>query len=68
VFNRPDLLAGHAGVCLGWAEAIGGVQAPGFGAEAELATAAGAQPDLIEQWITVGRQRAEQSRHRPYTG
>jgi hypothetical protein len=67
-FNRPDLLAEHAGNCLGWAQAGRAVQAPGYRAEAELCRAAGADEATIEQWIAVGRRRAEQSQQQPYTG
>jgi hypothetical protein len=69
-FARPDLLAQHAGNCLGWAQAGRAAQAPGYRAEAEaeLCRAAGADETTIEQWIVVGRRRAEQSQQRPYTG
>jgi hypothetical protein len=47
-FNRPDLLAEHAGNCLGWAQAGRAAQAPGYRAEAELCRAAGADEAAID--------------------
>jgi hypothetical protein len=64
--NRPDLLAQHAGLALGRAQAGRAAQAPGYQAEAELCRAAGADEAAIGQWIAVGRQRAEQSQQQPY--
>jgi hypothetical protein len=66
--HRPDLLAQHAGTCLGAADEALPLLAPRYRAEAELATAAGADDALIGPWIDVGRTRAAQSRLRPYTG
>jgi hypothetical protein len=66
--DRPDLLAEHAGLCLGWAEAVMPFLASRFRAEADLCIVAGADPDKIRQWIPVGQQRAEAARQRPYTG
>jgi hypothetical protein len=66
--HRPDLLAQHAGACLGAAEEALPLLAPRYRAEAELATAAGADEALIGRWIDVGRKRAAQSRLRPHTG
>ncbi len=65
---RPDLLAQHAGACLGAAEEALPLLAPRYRAEAELATAAGADDALIGRWIEVGHKRAAQSRLRPYAG
>jgi hypothetical protein len=67
-FARPDLLAEHAGVSLGWADAGTETQAPGFRAEAELCRAAGAPADIIEQWIEAGRARCRAANATPYTG
>jgi hypothetical protein len=66
--DRPDLLAEHAGLCLGWAEAVMPLLASRFRAEADLCIVAGADPDKIRQWIPVGQQRAEAARQRPYPG
>jgi hypothetical protein len=66
--DRPDLLAEHAVVALGLAQAGGELQAPGFQAEAELCRAAAAEETVIRQWIETGRPRAEQGRQQPYTG
>jgi hypothetical protein len=65
--GRPDLLAAHAGLALGLAEADG-PGAPRYRAEAELARLAGADEAQIVGWIEIGRKRAEQARLRPYTG
>jgi hypothetical protein len=65
--HRPDLLAEHAGLSLGMAEADP-LLAPRYRAETELAGAAGADEAQIEQWIKVGHARAEQARLTPYTG
>jgi hypothetical protein len=64
--DRPDLLAEHAGVCLGWASVGQSIQAACFRAEAELCRASGAPSDLIEKWIAVGRERAGASQQAPY--
>lgn len=64
--SRPDLLAEHAGVCLGWAQDDTPAEAPCFQAEAELCRTAGAPADLIEKWISVGRERVGGSRQAPY--
>ena len=66
--DKLDLLAEHAGVCLGWAEVVTPAEVPSFRAEAELCRAAGADETAIGQWIKTGRQRAEQTRQQPYTG
>ena len=66
--DRPDLLAEHAGVCLGWTEAVAPILAARFRAEADLCIAAGADPEKIKQWIPVGRERAEATQQTPYTG
>jgi hypothetical protein len=66
--DRADLLAEHAGVCLGWAEAVAPILASRFRAEADLCIVAGADPEKIKQWIPVGRERAEAAKQTPYTG
>jgi hypothetical protein len=66
--GRPDLLAQHAGVRLGWAQAAASAEAPGLRAEAELCKQAGAPAGLIEPWIETGRQRRFSARATPYTG
>jgi hypothetical protein len=66
--DRPDLLAEHAGVCLGWAEAVAPILASRFRAEADPCIAAGADPEKIRQWIPAGRERAEAAQQAPHTG
>jgi hypothetical protein len=66
--DRPDLLAEHAGVCLGWAEAVAPILASRFRAEADLCIVAGADPEKIKQWVPVGRERAEAAMQTPYSG
>jgi hypothetical protein len=65
--HRSDLLAAHAGLAMGRAEADL-LKAPRYRAEAELARLAGADEAQIADWIETGRKRAEQTRLRPYTG
>lgn len=65
--DRPDLLAEHAGLAIGQAEADA-LEAPRLRAEAELARLAGADETQLPGWIETGRKRAEQARLRPYTG
>jgi hypothetical protein len=67
-FDRPDLLAQHAGLAVGRAQVDVEMLAPGYRAEAELCRAAGADEAAIGRWIAVGRKRGEQTRQRPYTG
>lgn len=66
--DRPDLLAEHAGLCLGWAEAVVPDLASRFRAEADICIVAGADPEKIRQWIPVGRERAEAAKQAPYSG
>jgi hypothetical protein len=66
--ERQDLLAEHAGLALGWAEAVEPVLAYRFRVEADLCIVAGADPERIRQWIPVGRERAEAAMQAPYTG
>lgn len=65
--HRPDLLAQHAGACLGAAAETLPLLAPRYRTEAELATAAGADDALLGRWIEVGRRRAAQSQLRPHS-
>ena len=60
--DRPDLLAQHAGLCLGAAEGGLDLLAPQYRLQAELAIAAGADETLIGRWREAGRQRAEAGR------
>jgi hypothetical protein len=64
--DRPDLLAEHAGVSLGWAQVVTSAEARCFQAEAELCRAAGADSSAMEEWVEVGRERAEPSRLTPH--
>jgi hypothetical protein len=66
--HRPDLLAEHAGVCLGYAQEGPGLLAPMYRAEAEICVLAGADESLIPGWIEVGRRRALDAKAVPYTG
>jgi hypothetical protein len=66
--TRPDLLAQHAGICLGWAELTAPAETTGLQAEADLCKAAGAPAALIEQWIETGRHRRRSARATPHTG
>jgi hypothetical protein len=66
--DRPDLLAEHAGVCLGWAETVAPILASRFRAEADLCIVAGADPEKIKQRVPVGRERAEAAMQTPYSG
>jgi hypothetical protein len=66
--GRSDLLAEHAGICLGRAESEDGWQATIARLRAELAIQAGADEALLPGWLEVGRERASASRRVPYTG
>jgi len=66
--DRPDLLAEHAGLALGWAEAADPIQARRLRAEADLCIVTGADLEKIRQWIPVGRERAEAAMQAPYAG
>jgi hypothetical protein len=63
-----DLLAEHAGLALGWAEAAEPILACRFRAEADLCIVAGADLEKIRPWIPVGRERAEAAMQAPHTG
>jgi hypothetical protein len=56
--GRTDLLAEHAGLCLGYALADPGPQATARRLEAELCIEAGADPDLVPVWRQTGYFRA----------
>lgn len=60
--GRADLLAEEAGIELGTGE--GGLYERFQRIAASFCIAAGADPDLIGQWISVGRQRAARDRAR----
>src|SRR5579871_2769163 len=64
--GRADLLAERAGTALGFG--AGRPDAARYRQIAELCIAAGADPALIERWITVGRDRAAAATAIPYTG
>jgi hypothetical protein len=63
--GRPDLLAEHAGVCLGWAQVVTSAEARCFRSEAELCGVAGADESQIPAWVEVGRSRATRPRPGP---
>jgi hypothetical protein len=65
--DRPELLAEHAGICLGMADEGLDILAPQHRAEAELAIAAGADETQVPAWIEVGRNRARDIAAMPYT-
>lgn len=67
VRDRSDLLAEVAGVALGAAEGKGPEYAARGQAVAELCRMAGADENLIPQWIEEGRRRAELRRHPPFS-
>ena len=60
--NRPDLLAEVAGLAVGAAERKGKEYRARAHAIAGLCRQAGADEDLIPQWIEEGRRRAEERR------
>ena len=59
--GRTDLLAQHAGICLGFALAEDGAQAERHTLEAALCSEAGADPDLVPVWQQTGYFRACQA-------
>jgi hypothetical protein len=65
--GRPDLLAEVAGISLGAAEGKGPEYQAQAQAVADLCRAAGADEDLIPQWIEEGRRRAEGRRPPPFS-
>jgi hypothetical protein len=65
--GRADLLAETAGIALGAAEGKGPEYMAAAQAVAELCRGAGADEDLIPQWIEEGRRRAEARRHPPFS-
>jgi hypothetical protein len=64
--GRADLLAYAAGILAGASE--GTLDEPRRRQAADLLLKAGADPDLIPQWIEVGRHRAQAARQVPHTG
>jgi hypothetical protein len=65
--NRPDLLAEVAGISLGAASGKGPEYAARAQAIAALCRRAGADEDLIPQWIEEGRRRVEARRMPPFS-
>jgi hypothetical protein len=63
--HRPDLLAHHAGLCLGTGQ---NRQTPNDRLAADLCLKAGADPAIIAEWITIGQGRAQAAAAIPYTG
>jgi hypothetical protein len=59
---RADLLAEAAGICRGVALA-GGLSTPQMEIMAELLVDAGADPDLVDEWVPIGLERADRKRH-----
>jgi hypothetical protein len=66
--DRPDLLAEVAGVALGASGAKGEEYPAQAGAVAGLCRLAGADEDLIPQWIEEGKRRAGERRRPPFSG
>ena len=66
--GRADLLAYHAGICLGVASTLDGWQATINRLKAELCVQAGADPEQTAAWEKTGRERAENAQKLPYTG
>jgi hypothetical protein len=62
---RSDLLAEVAGIMLGASE--GELDAPTARTAAHLCRLAGADEDLIPEWIQEGRRRAETARLPPFS-
>ena len=62
--GRTDLLAEVAGIFLGTSE--GELHEPPARNAAGFCCAAGADPDLIPQWVEEGRRRAARARKRPH--
>ena len=62
--GRTDLLAEVAGIFLGTSE--GELHEPRARNAAGFCCAAGADPDLIPQWVEEGRRRAARARKRPH--
>jgi hypothetical protein len=65
--DRSDLLAEVAGISIGTAEGKGDEYLEQGQAVAELCRMAGADENLIPQWIEEGRRRAEAARHPPFS-
>jgi hypothetical protein len=63
---RRDLLAQVAGLIIGFY--AGTAQEPRARTAARYCRAAGADPDLIPQWIAEGERRAGYARADPYAG
>ena len=64
--GRTDLLAEIAGVVTGFH--AGDLEEPQARTIAQLCIAAGADPETIDGWIAVGRERRENARRPPFSG
>ena len=64
--GRTDLLAEVAGVVTGFY--AGDLEEPQARTIAQLCIAAGADPEAIDGWIAVGRERRENARRPPFSG
>ena len=64
--GRTDLLAEVAGVVTGFY--AGELEEPKARTAAQLCIAAGADPEAIEGWVAVGRERRENARRPPFSG
>ena len=64
--DGPARLAEVAGLSLGFHE--GGLDEPRAQAIARFCLAAGADQDLVPNWVEEGRRRAENARRMPYSG
>jgi hypothetical protein len=65
--DRPDLLAEVAGLALGAAEGKGDEHHAQAQAVAEVCRLAGADEDLVQQWIGEGRRRAGAAQLPPFS-
>ena len=65
--GRNDLLAQEAGIELGFAESRGDQERNRAEQIARLCRLAGADEELVPQWIETGRRRAEERRMPPFS-
>jgi hypothetical protein len=66
--GRADLLAEHAGLTLGTSESGLPMQVEMGRERARLCVLAGADPGELAPWVELGRRRASQGRHQPFSG
>jgi hypothetical protein len=66
--GRADLLAEHAGLILGKSESGLPMQVEIGRERARLCVLAGADPGELAPWVELGRRRASQARHPPFSG